>query len=443
MDTIDKLGGEDQGQTSSTWKVALASLIGTTIEWYDFFIFGTAAAIAFNVLFFPTADPVIGTLLAFSTFAVAFVARPIGGIVFGHFGDRIGRKSMLVVTLSLMGIATFLIGVLPTYETIGVWAPLLLVTLRFVQGFSLGGEYGGAVLMAVEHASSRQRGFYGSWVQMGVPTGLILANAVFLPISALPDQQFLSWGWRIPFLLSVLLVAVGLVIRLTIIESPGFRRAKETNAVTRLPIISVLRTYPKQVLLIAGAYVSAGVTFYVTGVFGLSYGTEQLGLERSTMLWLVLVSMIVTFFALPAFGSLSDRIGRKPVFLAGVAAMGLFAFPWFWLLNTKQFAAMLAGYLLIFIPYSACYGTMATFFAELFGLQVRYSGLSLGYTLGTVFGSALAPILATYLLELTGTETSIAIYMVLMAVISIISTLLLTETYQSDIDQSGLEADQP
>ena len=439
MEGMERVTGEDRGQISATWKVALASLVGTVIEWYDFFIFGTAAALVFPALFFPEFDPLAGTLLAFSTFGIAFLARPVGGVVFGHFGDRIGRKAMLVITLSLMGVATFLIGLLPTYETIGVMAPILLVVLRFLQGFSLGGEYGGAVLMTVEHASPGRRGFYGGWVQTGAPLGLIVANAVFLPMASLPEQQFLSWGWRVPFLASIVIVIVGLFIRLRILESPGFKRARETNTIVRVPILTALRKYPKQIVLAAGAYLSSGVTFYVTNVFGLSYGTEQLGLQNNTMLTLIIITAVFTTFALPAFGALSDRVGRRPTFIAGVVGMGAFAFPWLWLLNTKTYALMLIGFILIFIPYSACYGALAAFFAETFGMRVRYSGFSLGYTLGTIVGSGFAPFIATFLLGRTGTGASVAVYMIVIAVVSAVSAVLLAETYRSDIEEDPLE----
>lgn len=289
------------GQVSenSIRKVALASFIGTAIEWYDYFLYGTAAALVFGTLFFPDSDPAIGTLLAFATFGVGFFARPLGGIVFGHFGDKVGRKAMLVTTLLIMGIATTLIGFLPTYATIGVWAPILLVALRILQGFGVGGEWGGAVLMAVEHSPRGRRGFYGSWPQMGVPAGLLLGTAMLYLFALLPEEQFLSWGWRVPFLLSIVLVGVGLYIRLAIEESPAFQRVQESNTTARMPIIDVLRTYPKAVLIAMGLRVAENGSFYVFSVFVLAYVTSQLGLPNSTILIGVMIAAGFQLIAIP------------------------------------------------------------------------------------------------------------------------------------------------
>lgn len=418
---------------SRSGKVGFASAVGTTVEWYDFFIYGTAAGLVFNDLFFPQFDSLIGTLLSFVTFSAAFVARPIGGVLFGHFGDKIGRKSMLVLTLSIMGGTTFAVGVLPSYETIGVAAPIILVSLRFLQGLSLGGEYGGAVLMAVEHAPTRRRGYYGSWVQMGVPAGLMLGNAVFLAFGAMSPEAFLSWGWRVPFLIGGVFVLFGLVVRLKLGESPNFEKLKEDENVVKLPIAVVLRKYPKQVLLTGGAYLSIGVTFYLTAVFGLSYGAQQLGFSRNSMLTLVFLSMLLTFITLPLFGALSDRIGRRPVFASGTVAMGALAFPWFWLLDTGSFLAALIGYLAICTGFSAAFGPLAAFFAEAFETKIRYSGISIGYTLGTLASSAFAPIVATWLLDRTGGYSAVAWYMVGTAVLSLACTFALRETYASGL----------
>jgi MFS transporter, MHS family, shikimate and dehydroshikimate transport protein len=304
---MERLGEEDRGQVSAIRKVALASLIGTTIEWYDFFIYGTAAALVFPALFFPEFSETAGTLAAFATFGVGFFARPVGGIVFGHFGDRVGRKTMLVLTLTIMGVATTLIGLLPTYAAIGVAAPLLLVVLRFAQGLGVGGEWGGAVLMAVEHSPAERRGFFGSWPQMGVPAGLILSNLIFLAVATLPEEQFLAWGWRIPFLLSIFLVGVGLFIRLRIMESPAFRRVQESNTEARMPIVDVVRTYSKQVLLAAGAFLVINAYFYILVSYLINYATAEAGMSNSTILTVVLIASVVSFFAMPLFAALSDR----------------------------------------------------------------------------------------------------------------------------------------
>ncbi len=309
--------------------VALASLVGTTIEWYDFFLYGTAAALVLNKLFFPTFDPLVGTLLSLSTSAVGFVARPIGGIVIGHYGDKIGRKSMLVLTLLIMGVATFLIGCLPTYALIGPWAAVFLVILRLAQGFGVGGEWGGAVLMAVEHAPPGKRGFYGSWPQIGVPAGLLLSTIVFIPFSRMPQEDFLAWGWRVPFLISIALVVVGLVIRTRILETPAFARVKETRQEAQQPIIEVLRHYPKEVLLAMGARLAENGAFYLYTVFVLVYATQHVHMDRNIVLTALLIAAAIELAAIPFYGAVSDRIGRRPVYLFGAVSTAVLAYPIF------------------------------------------------------------------------------------------------------------------
>ncbi len=429
--------------TGSSRKVALGSFIGTTIEWYDFFLYGTASALIFSKLFFPSYEPLVGTLLSFATFGVAFLARPLGGIIFGHFGDRFGRKPMLVITLMMMGVATGAIGLLPTYETIGVAAPIVLVLLRILQGLSVGGEYGGAVLMTVEHAPPNRRGWYGSWVQAGSPAGLIISNAVFLLITTqVSQEQLLAWAWRIPFLASFVLVIVGIVIRLSLEESPAFQRVAKSERVETAPLVTVLRNHKRQVLLTAGAYVSTGVTVYLAAVFSLSYGTTTVGFSYSEMLVLVLLGQILAFVLMPTFSHVSDRVGHKRVFMIGIVGMALMAFPWLWLLNTGDFVPALLGFVLLFIPYSATYGTMAAFFAGVYETRIGYSGLSLGYQLGTVVGSALAPITATALVAATGTVASVGWYMVATAVLSLAAAIWLTSAVAApvrDADSVGTE----
>jgi MHS family shikimate/dehydroshikimate transporter-like MFS transporter len=438
---MDRVGGEDRGQETSVTKVALASFIGTAIEWYDYFLFGTAAALVFNVLFFPEYDPLVGTLASFGTFAVGFFARPVGGVIFGHFGDKIGRKAMLVTTLLIMGIATFLIGLLPTYNSIGVWAPILLVIMRIFQGFGVGGEWGGAVLMAVEHSPQGKRGFYGSWPQIGVPAGLLLSTAVFAIFATLPEEQFMTWGWRVPFLLSILLVGIGLYIRLAIAESPAFRQVQETNTHARVPIIDVLRTFPKAVLIAMGLRVAENGSFYIFSVFVLAYATEQLGLPRSMILNGVLIAAAIEIFTIPAFGALSDKVGRRPVYMGGAVFSLLFAFPFFWLINTEATILIwLAIVLALPVGHAAMYGPQASFFSELFGTRVRYSGASLGYQLASVFAGGLSPFIATALLAwATGSFWPVAIYMMFMALISVVAVYLATETFRGDIGEDRPE----
>jgi MFS transporter, MHS family, shikimate and dehydroshikimate transport protein len=424
----------ERSQRTSIAQVVIASFIGTTIEWYDFFLYGTAAALIFNRLFFPTFDSLVGTLAAFGTYAVGFVARPLGGIIFGHYGDKIGRKSMLSLTLLLMGTATFCIGLLPTYTSIGVWAPISLVVLRVVQGFGVGGEWGGAVLMAVEHAPAGRRGFYGSWPQVGVPAGLLLSTAIFSLVAKLPEEQLLTWGWRVPFLLSVVLVGVGVFIRLRVQESPEFSRVKETGQEARVPLLDAVRAHPGNILLAMGARVAENGFFYLYSVFALVYVTEQLGLSRSTILNGVLLATVCELVAIPAFGALSDRVGRRPVYLLGAAFSALFSFPFFWLLDTRQTPLIwLAVVLGLGLGHGAMYGPQASFFSELFGARVRYSGASLGYQLASVFAGGLSPLIATALLAWSGGKPwPIAAYMVGMALITLVSVYLAAETLVGD-----------
>ncbi|QIN78530.1 MFS transporter [Rubrobacter marinus] len=439
---MEALGGEHTGERTSVRQVVTASLVGTTIEWYDFFIYGTAAALIFNQLFFPGSEPLTGTLLAFGTYAVGFAARPLGGIFCGHFGDKIGRKSMLVMTLVVMGIATFAIGLLPTYAAIGVWAPILLVVLRFLQGFAVGGEWGGATLMAVEYAPPGRRGFYGAWPGMGIPAGLVLATAVFSLFQTLPEEQFLAWGWRAPFLLSIILVAVGLFIRLKILETPAFERVRESSGgVSRLPIVEVLRNYWRSILLTMGAFFLLNGGFYIAVTFMLTYGTQTVGVENSTMLTGVLIAACVQIVAIGFFGALSDKLGRRPVYLGGAIFLGLFSFPLFWMVNTGNAVVIWLALTLAVASLGAMYGPMGAFFSELFDTRVRYSGASLGYQAASVFAGGLAPFIGIALLSRYG-YPAVALYMIGMAVITIVAVYLATETYQRDLNGDDNDAEQ-
>ncbi|NOT60569.1 MAG: MHS family MFS transporter [Acidobacteria bacterium] len=424
--------------TASIQKVAIASFIGTTIEWYDFFLYGTASALIFGRLFFPNYDPLTATLASFGTYAVGFIARPFGGIICGHFGDRLGRKSMLIFTLLLMGLTTALIGLLPTYEQVGIWAPVLLIVLRLMQGFAIGGEWAGAVLMAVEHSPAGRRGFYGSWPHVGVPVGLLLSTGVLAVISKLPGDVMYSWGWRVAFLLSFLLVGIGLYIRMAITEPPVFTEIKQAGEASRMPILDVLRHHPGNVLMAMGARLVENGAFYLYTVFILTYATlPRIGFTSSRVLAAISLAAFLEIFAIPAFGHLSDHYGRRPVYLFGAIFTGLFAFPFYWLVETSSASLMtFAVVAALVLGHAAMYGPQASFFAELFGTRVRYSGASLGYQLSSVLAGGLSPLIATGLLRKYGASWPIALFVVGMAVVTTVSVLWAAETAHSEMAES-------
>ena len=426
-----KPGGSD---ARAARRVALASAIGTTIEWYDFFIYGTAAALVFGPQFFPSASPLAGTLAAFATFAVGFAARPLGGMVMGHFGDRIGRKSMLVWSLMLMGGATFGIGLLPTYTQVGAWAPVLLVLLRFAQGFALGGEWAGAVLMSVEHAPQARRGLFGSFVALGLPLGIILSNLVFLLVTSVVTQsQFARWAWRIPFLASAAMVAVGLFVRLRVEESPLFAQWQRAGTELRTPLMDVIRQEARTVLLATGSYVGIGGLGYLVIVYFVSYANRVLGLPLATVLGLVLVAAVVLAASIVAFGSWSDRLGRRRVMSWGCAALVAWSFAFFPLVDTGSVPAIALGIVVMMTLQGAYLGPQPAVFAELFDTGVRYSGASLSLQLGTILGGGLAPFVATALHGAAGASWPVTIYAVALAAISLLCVRGLDETYRRDL----------
>jgi len=415
-------------------RIAIASAIGATIEWYDFFLYGVVAALVFNKLFFPSFDPLVGTLLSYTTFAVGFVARPVGGIIFGHFGDRVGRKTILVLTLLIMGVATTAIGLLPTYATIGVAAPILLLVLRVLQGIGIGGEWGGAVLMSVEHAPEGRKGFYGSYPQIGVPAGLMLASGVVALLSLMDNDSFLLWGWRLAFLLSAALVVVGLVIRLKLLETPDFEAVKQGGA-SRAPFFEALRSHPRSLLLGCGARYVEGACFNMWGVFIISYATTQLHLTRGMALGGVILAAAIMIPFVVIFGALSDRVGKHKVYCWGAVAIGALAFPSFWLMDAAGAEHPMLVWLAIILPlsfaYPAVYGPQAALFSSLFPPRVRYTGISFCYQFSGVFASGLTPLVATYLLSYGGGKPwYICGYVVLTALVSLASVLAMPRTQQ-------------
>ncbi|GAA3825293.1 MFS transporter [Streptomyces phyllanthi] len=406
-------------------KIVLASSVGTTIEMYDFFIYGTAAALVFSGQFFPQVSPVIGTLLAFATFGVGFVARPLGGVVIGHYGDRIGRKKTLVFTLIMMGLATFCIGLLPTYDSVGLAAPALLVTLRLIQGFCAGGEWGGAVLIATENAPENRRGLYGSWTMMGSPAGLVLATGAFALVTALPTEQFESWGWRLPFLASGVLLALGLFLRVSLTETPEFLEMSKSRTRERSPLMKVLRSNPRSVLLGAGVNLGFNTFIYLVFTFSLAYSIEELGLAKSVIMTGTIVGALLQIGAIPAFAVLSDRVGRHVVLLGGAAFTIIWTAVFFAVLNTAQPAMIIIATVLAFVGSAAMIGPMGAGLTELFGTSVRYTGASLGYQLGAVLGGGLAPFIAASLFAGTGTTWTIVAYGASAGAISALSVGLL------------------
>ncbi|MBH5333835.1 MHS family MFS transporter [Streptomyces pactum] len=423
-------------------RVVAASLIGTTIEWYDFFLYGSAAALVFNKLFFPDSDPLTGTLLSFLTYAVGFAARPVGALVFGHYGDRLGRKKLLVLSLLLMGGATFAIGLLPTHATIGGAAPLLLTALRLVQGFALGGEWGGAVLLVSEHGDARRRGFWASWPQTGAPAGQLLATGVLSALTALlSDAAFESWGWRVPFLLSGVLVLVGMWIRLSVDESPVFKealeRAEERKAQARVeeqpPLVAVLRHHWRDVLVAMGARMAENISYYVITAFILVYATDHVDMDKQTALNAVLIASAVHFAVIPAWGALSDRIGRRPVYLVGAAGVGLWAFPFFALIDTGDFGALILAVTVGLFFHGAMYAPQAAFFSEMFATRMRYSGASIGAQFSSVAAGAPAPLIATALLADYDSGTPIALYVIAASLLTLLAVGVAKETRHRDL----------
>ncbi|WP_231446445.1 MFS transporter [Brevibacterium zhoupengii] len=408
-----------------------ASFVGTAIEWYDFYLYGTAAALVFNQVFFTDFDGPTGTLLSLMTFSAGFIARPIGGIVMGHFGDRIGRKSMLILSLMTMGIATTLIGFLPTFATIGVWAPILLVTLRVVQGFGVGGEWGGAVLVAVENAPKTHKGLAGSWPQVGVPVGLFLANAVFMVTNLIiGPEAFVAWGWRIGFLGSALLIAVGLIIRLKMEETPDFAEVKETEVIAKFPVADLLRTQWRRLIVASGVKISQNAIFYIITVFTLTYVGETLGMSDDVALGGVMVACVVSVFTLMLFGWVSDQYGRRRTYLFGAIASALFAFPMFALLDTRNIVLIALAIIIGFVFHDAMYGPQAAFMSEMFDTKIRYTGTSLSYQLASTVAGAVSPVLAVYLLQVAnGRPWLVALYMIGASIISIVATLAAPETH--------------
>jgi MHS family shikimate/dehydroshikimate transporter-like MFS transporter len=416
-------------QRSKMNSIVFASCLGTIIEWYDFLIYATAAALVFNQAFFPTFDPLAGTLAALGSYAVGFLARPLGGALFGHFGDRLGRKSMLVLTLFIMGVSTFLIGLLPTYQSIGVFAPILLIALRIVQGIGLGGEWGGASLIVLEHAPAAKRGFYASFVQIGFPVGLVLASLAFALTTKLPNADFLAWGWRIPFLVSIVLLALGTFVRWRVPETPVFEKLKAAGSLSTNPVGEVVSRNTRTFLVAVGLKLSEVSWVYMLTVFVVVYATTKLSLPRQLMLDAVLYAALFELISLPLFGWLSDQIGRRPLYILGALFTILFAFPLFWMLESKSVALVITAIIIAMnFGHGMMFGPESAYFPELFGARVRYSGASFGFQLSAALGGGFSPLIATAMVGYFGGTSGVSIMMILLALITLAAALAARET---------------
>lgn len=419
-------------------RILIASLVGSSIEWFDYFLYGTVAALVFNQLFFVNEDPAIGLLLSYASFALAFFIRPFGGVIFSHIGDRIGRKKTLVLTLSLMGVATFGMGLLPTYQAVGIWSPILLITLRLVQGLGIGGEWGGALLLAVEYAPAEKRGLFGAIPQMGVTIGMLLGTIALSIMTLLPESAFMTWGWRLPFIFSALLVFFGLWIRKGIDETPSFKKVKESGEVPKLPIVETLKNYWREVIIAVGAKVVETAPFYIFSTFVVSYATSNLGFSRTATLTAVMIATIITTILIPFMGMLSDKIGRKKLFIGGTIGMALFAFPYFWLLQQKSvlllIIATVIGLGVIWAPITAVLGTM---FSEIFDARIRYTGITLGYQIGAALAGGTAPLVATALLNrFNNSYVPVAIYIIFASVLSLAAIWAVKDRSNQKLDET-------
>jgi metabolite-proton symporter len=426
----------DQDASRQLRRAVIASTIGTTIEWYDFFLYSIVTGLVFAKLYFPESDPLVGTLQAFLIYAVGFIARPVGAAIFGHYGDRIGRKATLIVTLLLMGLATFAVAFVPTYATIGIWGAVLLTVLRFIQGVGVGGEWGGSVLMSMEWArTNAHRGFVASWPQFGVPAGLFIANLAVLAISQISGSAFLTWGWRVPFFLSIVLVAIGLYIRLSILETPIFAKLLAEKKIEKAPALEVMRRQPKDILLSAFARMAEQAPFYIFTAFVFTYGVTTLHMSRDLLLMAVLAASVLEFVTIPLFGHVSDLIGRKRMYLIGAVAVGVFGFLYFAMIDTKNPAWVFAAIVLSLVPHSMLYGPQAALIAETFTGRLRYSGASLGYQLASVIAGGPAPLIATALFAYYHSGYAIAVYIFACAVVSVFAVSRMGDYTNRDISR--------